>query len=108
MFKIAFKKFARVCPKLHGITVQVQKNPADLPSRGLSGEELVKNSLWWNGPEFLRNPDSEWPKSTQVKADNEEAMTELVRGPLHVTHALVNTQERSTLVNFPAIIDPKN
>ncbi|XP_068757561.1 uncharacterized protein [Montipora capricornis] len=35
-------------------------------------------------------------------------MTELVRGPLHITHALVNTQERSTLVNFPAIIDPKN
>ena len=84
------------------------KNPADLPSRGLSGEEIVKNSVWWNGPEFLRNPDSEWPKSTQVKADNEEAMTELVRGPLHITHALVNTQERSTLVNFPAIIDPKN
>lgn len=84
------------------------KNPADLPSRGLSGEELVNNSVWWNGPEFLRNPDSEWPKSTQVKADNEEAMTELVRGPLNITHALVNTQERSTLVNFPAIIDPKN
>ena len=40
------------------------KNPADLPSRGLSGEELVKNSVWWNGPEFLRNPDREWPKST--------------------------------------------
>jgi len=34
------------------------KNPADLPSRGLSGEELVENSLWWNGPEFLRTPDT--------------------------------------------------
>ena len=83
------------------------KNPADLPSRVLSEEELVKNSLWWNGPKFLRNPEGNCPKSTQVKADNQEAMTELVRGPLHVTHALVNTQEGSTVVNFSAIIDPK-
>ena len=51
----------------------------------------MKNSLWWNRPDFLRKPEGEWPKSTQVKVDNEEAMTELVRGPLHVTHALVNT-----------------
>ena len=37
------------------------KNPANLPSRGLSGEELVENSFWWNGPEFLRNRKSENP-----------------------------------------------
>ena len=29
------------------------QNPADLPSRGLSGKELVESSLWWNGPEFF-------------------------------------------------------
>ena len=49
------------------------KNPADLPSHGLSGEELVKNLPWWNRPEFLRNPDTDWPKPPQVQADNEEA-----------------------------------
>ena len=75
------------------------KNPADLPSRGLSGEELVENSLWWNGPEFLRTPDSDWPKSPQVQADNEEAMIELVKCPPHVTHSLLNTHECSTLVS---------
>ena len=34
-------------------------------------------------------------------------MTELVKCPPHVTHSLLNTQERSTLVNFTAVIDPK-
>ena len=40
----------------------------------------MENSLWWNGNEFLRNPDSKWPKSPEVQA---------------VTR------------NFTAVIDPK-
>ena len=83
------------------------QNPADLPSRGLSGKELMESSLWWNGSEFLRNPDSAWPKYPQVQTNDEEAMTELVKCPPHVTHSLLNTQERPTLVNFTAVIDPK-
>ncbi|KAL9963136.1 hypothetical protein ACROYT_G032311 [Oculina patagonica] len=82
-------------------------NPADLPSRGLSGEELVESSLWWNGPEFLKNPDSDWPKSPEMKAGNEEAMIELVKCPPNVTHSLLNAQEPSTPINFTAVIDPK-
>ena len=34
------------------------KNPADLPSRGITAKELVENSLWWGGPQFLRNPEN--------------------------------------------------
>ena len=67
----------------------------------------MENSLWWNGPEFLRNSHSEWPRSVDAKADNDEAMIELVKAPLQVTHSLLNTQEHSTQVNFAAIIDPK-
>ena len=42
-----------------------------------------------------------------MQTNDEEAMTELVKCPPHVTHSLLNTQERSTLVNFTAVIDPK-
>lgn len=28
-------------------------NPADLPSRGLTGNEMINSSMWWNGPSFV-------------------------------------------------------
>uniref|UniRef100_A0A1X7UJQ0 Uncharacterized protein n=1 Tax=Amphimedon queenslandica TaxID=400682 RepID=A0A1X7UJQ0_AMPQE len=41
--------------------VQGTDNPADAPSRGLFPSELVSHELWWNGPPWLRKPESEWP-----------------------------------------------
>ena len=29
-------------------------NPADLPTRGISGIDLINNELWWEGPAFLK------------------------------------------------------
>lgn len=36
--------------------VRTDQNPADLISRGLQANELINNSLWWNGPEWLSKP----------------------------------------------------
>ncbi|XP_054711310.1 uncharacterized protein LOC129220901 [Uloborus diversus] len=33
-------------------------NPSDLISRGLDATDLVDNSLWWYGPDFLTRPNS--------------------------------------------------
>lgn len=47
-------------------------NPADLPSRGCTASEL-QALRWWEGPDWLRKPESDWPIS------NEKANEELVQ-----------------------------
>ncbi|XP_072048282.1 uncharacterized protein [Amphiura filiformis] len=43
--------------------VPSQENPADDCSRGLTIEKLLKSERWFNGPQFLWKPKSEWPTS---------------------------------------------
>ncbi|XP_006812352.1 uncharacterized protein LOC102804307 [Saccoglossus kowalevskii] len=38
------------------------QNPADLASRGMRAMELIKSDLWFSGPEFLKQDESEWPQ----------------------------------------------
>ena len=50
--------------------VNTSENPADLVTRGATAEKLANNSLWWNGPDFLPDPDG-WPK-TEIKVTQYE------------------------------------
>ena len=36
--------------------METDKNPADDASRGLYVQNLIENSRWWNGPDFLGKP----------------------------------------------------
>ena len=62
----------RVCKILDGSGLQqwfhvaTGSNPADIPTRGLSGKLLAKSDLWWEGPEFFTSPRREWPKQPEV------------------------------------------
>lgn len=42
--------------------VKSEMNPADLLSRGISPKEFINNHLWLNGPIWLVQNESEWPK----------------------------------------------
>ncbi|XP_055714258.1 uncharacterized protein LOC129808506 [Phlebotomus papatasi] len=38
-----------------------EENPADIISRGVSPSQLMDNSLWFEGPEWIRCPERSWP-----------------------------------------------
>ncbi|XP_017468190.1 PREDICTED: uncharacterized protein LOC108360428 [Rhagoletis zephyria] len=42
--------------------VRSEMNPADCASRGVTPSELLRQQLWWTGPEFLKGPDQFWKK----------------------------------------------
>lgn len=79
-------------------------NPADLPLHGLTGNELLKASTWWKGPQFLELPESEWPSDQTVTETKEIALTELVKIPLDVTHLFACTEEIPEDVNLSKLI----
>ena len=52
-------------------------NPADLPSRGCSPDQLVQ-TRWWEGPLWLRNSRNQWPIEN-FEVDQELVKSELVK-----------------------------
>lgn len=49
-------------------------NPADLPSRGCT-VKFLQNSLWWEGPGWLKLEEEGWPKSERA-FNKEEVLSE--------------------------------
>ncbi|XP_062703568.1 uncharacterized protein LOC134286023 [Aedes albopictus] len=43
--------------------VSGKTNPADLISRGILPNEILKNELWWSGPNWLKTPKHQWKAS---------------------------------------------
>ena len=50
-------------------------NPADIGSRGVSALVLKDSKMWWEGPEWLRENEENWPK-TLVLEDSKEIKEE--------------------------------
>ncbi|XP_018404424.1 PREDICTED: uncharacterized protein LOC108781050 [Cyphomyrmex costatus] len=40
------------------------ENPADLLSRGATAHVISRSELWWYGPHWLKDAESEWPVTT--------------------------------------------
>ncbi|XP_076298183.1 uncharacterized protein LOC143217599 [Lasioglossum baleicum] len=51
-------------PGVRWMHVSTQDNPADLPSRGITCDDLQRAKLWWEGPFWLSDPGANWPMNT--------------------------------------------
>lgn len=51
-------------------------NPADYTSRRLLPTEILNNSLWWNGPEWLMKDESQWPSQSLPVLPSDDSLTE--------------------------------
>ena len=69
-------------------------NPADLPFRGISAQELSNESLWFNGPDFLSKDEDEWPKCPVAnQGESDEILKEVVKQPSNVVRSLVTRND---------------
>lgn len=79
--------------------IRTHENPADLISRGVAAEELVKNRLWWHGPEWLSKPQTKWPKPVHIQSLEQPLE---VAEELKVNVAATSKRELEIFVpNFP-------
>jgi len=63
--------------------VPSQENPADLITRGISAQSLESSTLWWRGPEWLKQNSSHWPEGFTYSVDILETRT--IKSVLTVT-----------------------
>ncbi|CAB0004838.1 unnamed protein product [Nesidiocoris tenuis] len=56
--------------------VNTKSNPADLVSRGVNPRELIQNLLWWNGPQWLIQDPTHWPKSQNFDLPDDDEVLE--------------------------------
>jgi hypothetical protein len=55
-------------------------NPADVISRGRLPSEMIHCHLWWHGPPFFAQDESEWPESiVSINEESPEIVCELRR-----------------------------
>ena len=67
------REIRKLVPGDHWRFCPGKDNPADIPTRGMTIKELKETSLWFNGPDWVRQEDTE-------DLDTEEALREVPDG----------------------------
>ena len=56
--------------------MQTTESPSDIPKRGARAKDLKSMTMWWEGPEFLKRPMSDWPEQLHIRKTEEAAAEE--------------------------------
>uniref|UniRef100_A0A1I7T9M5 Integrase catalytic domain-containing protein n=1 Tax=Caenorhabditis tropicalis TaxID=1561998 RepID=A0A1I7T9M5_9PELO len=82
--------------------VDTSQNPADLATRGLDTESLQKSTLWFNGPEFLKDPPETWKAKLEGEIECSESEKELANQELS-EYKKPKKEKTSTVQNLQVI-----
>ncbi|XP_025832766.1 uncharacterized protein LOC112905148 [Agrilus planipennis] len=67
--------------------VRTHDNPADLVSRGIDLKSLINCTLWWQGPEWLKGEQANWPISPiqlgTVNVEQRKVVAVMTQNPSH-------------------------
>ncbi|XP_071094897.1 uncharacterized protein [Haliotis cracherodii] len=71
--------------------INTKSNPADAASRGMKINKFLQDDIWFKGPHFLRNPESEWQVNSNEKelilpADDPEVKKTVATTTLNAVH----------------------
>ena len=80
--------------------VNTSENPADIPSRGALAAELLESSLWWQGPEFLRELRQPDQPDLKVKPEQREEFNKETKDLFEETPAEVAYRFQDSGVEF--------
>ena len=75
--------------------VPTKINPADHLTRGLKVSELIEENSWWEGPEYLKSSESEWPTNKIFKR-SEQVKSEVKKRYMHTEESFVTSVRTSS------------
>ncbi|GBM31778.1 hypothetical protein AVEN_56887-1 [Araneus ventricosus] len=67
------KRFSRILELTKDFSwhhVKTSENPSDIISRGNIPQQLLDNSLWWNGPQFLQKVTVQLSDTNDIPTDD--------------------------------------
>ena len=72
--------------------VSTKENPADVATRGSDVRSLAENDIWWHGPKWLTESESEWPGLPGHNGDDPEYESEIKKAKPRKGICLFSTQ----------------
>lgn len=75
----------------HWRWTSTKENPADILSRGIAAEQLIGNSLWWKGPNWLQKSQEHWP-NIELKPEKTHQEVDREMKTIHLTQQKTSTQ----------------
>lgn len=88
----------------HWSHVRTYENPADIATRGVLPSVLLQNSLWFQGPNWLIQDKSEWPKLEFIQPASEKLKSDISINMIQMENDVKETEFLTQYRDFYSLI----